>query len=45
VLDMVLHHIELLVDNVVALDELNSDHVPVSFTVRYSMTTRLKPDA
>ena len=44
-LDIFLHRIELLVDDVVALDELNSDHVPVLFKARCSMTTRLRPNA
>ena len=41
VLDIFLHHI---VADVVALDEQNSHHVPVFFTARCSMTTRLRPD-
>ena len=41
VLDIFLHHIKLLVDTVVALEELNSDHFPILFTVRCSMTNRL----
>ena len=45
VLDIFLHHIELLVDDVVALDELNSDHAPVLLTAKCSMSTRLRPDA
>ena len=34
-----------LMDDVVALDELNSDHVPILLTVKCSMSTRLRPDA
>ena len=44
VLDIFMHHIELLVDGVVTLDDMNSDHVRVLFAARWSTNT-LRPDA
>ena len=41
-LEIFMHHIELLVDDVVALDELNSDHVPLLPRAKCSMSTRLR---
>ena len=42
VLDIFLHHMELPVLDVVTLEELNSDHNPVLFTVKCSMQVQLK---
>ena len=42
VLDIFLHDMELPVLDVVTLDELNSDHNPVLFTVKCSMQAQLK---
>jgi len=44
VLDIFLHHMELPVEDVVALDELNSDHVPVLLTTKCSMSAQVRPD-
>ena len=43
-LDIFIHHLELPVEDVVTLDELNSDHVPVLLTVKCSMSAQVRPD-
>lgn len=44
VLDIFLHHMELPVDDVVTLDELNSDHNPLLLTVDSSMMVQMLED-
>ena len=41
VLNIFLDHLELPLDDVVSLDELNSDQIPVMVTVKCSMMTQL----
>ena len=41
VLDIFLHYMRLPVDDVVTLDELNSDHNPVLLTVDSSLTSQV----
>ena len=43
-LDIFLHHLELLVKDVVALDELNCCRISVLLKVTCSLTTQLKSD-
>ena len=44
VLEIFLYHLELPVEDVVSLDELNCDHVPVLLTVKCSMSAQVRPD-